>query len=404
MRLRIIGEVSGFTGSRYATKYFSLKDSDSALKCIVWGNVYKAAGVDLKDGQEIEVEGKFSVYPQKGEMSFHVSKIHIAGEGQLRLELAQREARLRAEGLFDEARKQSLPTFPSKIAVVTSPAGAVIHDITKTLARRWPYAEVLLFGVRVEGAEAEARIIEGLQKADKSQAEVVILARGGGSFEDLLPFSDEQVVRTIAAMQKPVVSGVGHEPDISLADHVADLRAPTPTAAAEAVSTPSADDLQQHLTASAHGMNMLLQKKIRLLRQQLDSHAGRPVFSGPEALLQVRAMMLDSAQQRLTTQMSRGFEVQATRLVRMQERLHRQGTTLTEQKRYRLEQNAQALDALSPLKVLGRGYAAVFDETSGEVLDSTGAANIGQNIQVKLKDGHLDCEVKGIEHGFTLQR
>ncbi|MCL2438045.1 MAG: exodeoxyribonuclease VII large subunit [Coriobacteriia bacterium] len=399
MRMRIIGEVSGFTGNRYATKYLSLKDSDSALKCIIWGNVYKAAGVDLKDGLEVEVEGKFSVYPQKGEMSFHVSKIHIAGEGQLRLELARLEARLRAEGLFDEAHKQSPPLLPRKIAVVTSPAGAVIHDITKTLARRWPFAEVLLFGVRVEGSEAEERIVEGLQAADVSQADVVILARGGGSFEDLLPFSSERVVRVIAAMQKPVVAGIGHEPDISLADHVADLRAPTPTAAAEVVSTPNVDDIQQILMGSSRSMSVALQKKVRLLRQQLDSYSSRPVFSGPEALLQVRAMMLDSVLQRMTAQMGRGFEAQSAKLLRAQEHLHKRGNTLVEQRRHRLEQNAQALDALSPLKVLGRGYAAVFDEESGEVLDTVEAANIGQDIRIRLKDGQLDCEVKGVRHG-----
>ena len=402
MRMRIIGEVSGFTGHKYTTKYFSLKDSDSALKCIVWGNVYKAAGVDLKDGLEIEVEGKFSVYPQRGEMSFHVSKIHIAGEGQLRLELAQREARLRAEGLFDDAHKKAIPTFPKSVAVVTSPAGAVIHDITKTLKRRWPVAEILLFGVRVEGSGVQSHIIEGLQAADTSRADVIIVARGGGSFEDLLPFSDEQVVRTIAALNKPVVAGIGHEPDISLADHAADLRAPTPTAAAEAVSTPSADELQQSLTASAHAMSMATLKKIRLARQQVDSCANRPVFSGPEALLQVRAMRLDSATSRMAQQMSRAFEAQVIRLGTTQERMLRLAPTLTERRRQKLQQSAQTLDALSPLKVLGRGYAAVFDEQTGEVLDSVETASPGQAIQVQLKDGQLDCEVKGVRGGTAL--
>ena len=399
IRLRIIGEVSGFTGNKYATKYFSLKDSESALKCIVWGNVYKAAGVELKDGLEIEVEGKFSVYPQRGEMSFHATKLHIAGEGQLRLELAQREARLRAEGLFDPALKQSLPPFPQRIAVVTSPAGAVIHDISKTLKRRWPLAEIMLFGVRVEGADAVSHIVTGLQQADLSNAEVIILARGGGSFEDLLPFSSEELVRCIAALRLPVVSGVGHEPDMSLADHVADLRAPTPTAAAEAVSTPSIDEVQQSLSISAHNMEMALSKKIHLLRQQLDAYAKRPIFAGPEALLQIRAVMLDALSERFSQQLTKGFDLQSQRLVNLQERLHRVGPSLTEARKQRLAQHYQALDALSPLKVFRRGYAAAFDLRSGEVLDSVKKASVGQTIKVELQDGHLDCEVKGVADG-----
>ena len=403
IRLRIIGEVSGFTGNKYATKYFSLKDSESALKCIVWGNVYSAAGVELKDGLEIEVEGKFSVYPQRGEMSFHATKLHIAGEGQLRLELAQREARLRTEGLFDPARKQPLPPFPQRIAVVTSPAGAVIHDISKTLKRRWPLAEIMLFGVRVEGTDASSHIITGLQRADQSNADVVILARGGGSFEDLLPFSDEEVVRSIAAMRLPVVSGVGHEPDLSLADHVADLRAPTPTAAAEAVSTPSIDEIAQNLNASAHSMEMALTKRIRLLRQQLDSYARRPIFAGPEALLQIRAMMLDALNDRFCQQLTRGFDFQAQKLSNLQERLHRVGPVLTDTRQQKLAHYGQALDALSPLKVFSRGFAAAFDSSSREVLDSVTKARIGQTIKVELQDGHLDCEVKGVADGSAFQ-
>jgi exodeoxyribonuclease VII large subunit len=402
MRMRIIGEVSGFTGNRYATKYFSLKDSENAMKCIVWGNVYKAAGLELRDGLEIEIEGKFSVYPQKGEMSFHVSRINIAGEGQLRLELAQREARLRAEGLFDQGRKKPLPHFPQKIAVVTSPAGAVIHDITQTLARRWPSAEVLLFGVRVEGSDAQTQINEGLLAADDSSADLVILARGGGSFEDLLPFSSELIVRTIAGMNKPLIAGIGHEPDVSLADHVADLRAATPTAAAEAASTPSVDDLQQVLAGSSSRIHLVVQKKMDLLRKELTRHAARPVFSGPEALLQVRAMMLDTALQRMRPQMKRGFAPQNTELTRLKDRLYRQGSVLGEQGRRRLEQNAQALGALSPLKVLARGYAAAFDAKTGAVLDSTTTVQSGQDITLQLRDGQLDCEVKEVKHGKTL--
>jgi len=405
LRLRVIGEVSGFTGAKYPTKYFSLKDGDATLKCIIWKNVYDAADVDLQDGQEIEVVGKFSVFPKRGEMNFHVSKLHIAGEGQLRIELAQREARLRAEGLFDEQHKRTIPVFPQKIAVVTSPAGAVIHDITKALGRRWPVAQVLLYGVRVEGTDAVSQICAGITAADQSDADLIILARGGGSFEDLLPFSDEAVVRAIVDVQTPLISGIGHQPDISLADHVADMHAATPTAAAEAASSPSIADLQQLLDSSAVRMQTVLNEKIRSSRRHLDALASRPVFAGPEELLQVRAMLLDSIVQRMTTVLAAGFGTERQRIVRAQERLLHVGPHLTARERTQLERATGTLDALSPLKVLGRGYAMVFesgDSTQDEstvrrkVIDSVSCVQVGQAVKVELHDGQLDCEVKGI--------
>ncbi|MCL2680036.1 MAG: exodeoxyribonuclease VII large subunit [Coriobacteriia bacterium] len=397
LRLRVIGEVSGFTGNRYPTRYFSLKDGDAVLKCVVWRNVYEAAAVDLKDGQEIEVVGKFSAYPARGELNFQVAKLYISGEGQLRMELAAREARLRAEGLFDAARKSMLPVYPLRIAVVTSPAGAVIHDITQTLQQRWPLAEILLYGVRVEGADAVAQIMAGLQAADASDAEVIILARGGGSFEDLLPFSDEALVRCIAGLNKPVVAGIGHEPDNSLADLVADVRVATPTAAAEAVSSPGIDTLTRLLASNSSSIHAAMRDQIQQRAERLAALASRPVFAGPAELLQVRSMMLDTAQQRLITCMTQGFVTQQQRVTHTHKRLQQAGASLLAPQRSKLEAVVGMLDALSPLKVLGRGYALVFDATdTRDVIDSVAAVTPGQGVQVRLQDGQLDCEVKGI--------
>ena len=399
IRLSIIGEVSGFTGNRYPTKYFSLKDEKTAMSCVMWANVYNAAGIDLKDGQEIEIEGKFSVFEKRGDMNFHVSKIRVAGQGQIRIELAQREARLRAEGLFDASRKKPIPKMPQKIAVVTSGGGAVIHDIIKTLGRRWPYAELLFYGVGVDTKDAVTQIISGLSAADASDADLVILARGGGSFEDLLPFSDEELVRFIAGMSKPLVSGVGHEPDVTLTDHVADLRAATPTAAAEAASSPSQEELKRQILDDAQKIHIVLSRKIHHLENRLESISKRPVFAGPEALLQVRAMMLDSVLFRMESIMSRGFSVQAARLESSQRHLLRVADSLTAGRRASLEKSVASMDALSPLKVFGRGYAAAFDKESGSVLKSVNATHEGQEIIVKLSDGTIDCEVRGIHHG-----
>ena len=352
IRLRIIGEVSKFTGNRYATKYFGLKDEDAVINCVMWAGVYQAAGVELKDGLEIEVAGKFSAYAAKGQLNFHVSKISVAGEGALRIELAQREARLRAEGLFDPARKKPLPAFPEKIAVVTSPAGAVIHDIIRTLGRRWPLAEILVYGVRVEGLQAPSQIIEGLRAADAGEGELILLARGGGSFEDLLVFSDEALVRAAAALNKPLITGIGHEPDNSLADLVADYRASTPTAAAEAISSPDIEELQARVSGDGQALSSALRRSVALLHARLDGIRSRAVFKTAEAVLFPYTQ--------------------------------------------RIDHTMQILDALSPLKVLGRGYSMVFDELSGGVIDRAAKAHAGQAIQVRVRDGSLDCEVKGV--------
>ncbi len=234
--VRLVGEVSEVNDKPgYKAVYFTVKDEKASLPCMMWMSRYQASGVSLCVGALVELTGRFSLYAAKGRMNFDVFSVTLAGEGQLRLQVANLARELEAMGLMDPARKRPLPVYPETIGVVTSPRGAAVHDVLRTLRRRYPLARILFAGVPV-GAGAPAALIEGMQRVVMDGAEVVLLVRGGGSFEDLMPFNDRRLARTIAACPVPVVTGIGHEPDTSIADMVADVRASTPTAAAEAVA------------------------------------------------------------------------------------------------------------------------------------------------------------------------
>ena len=242
--ITIIGEVSEVSiKPGYKAAYFTVKDSSAALPCMMWNNRYKQAGFDLAVGQLVELTGRFTLYAAKGRMNFDVFTVSLSGEGRLRMQVAAIAKKLASEGLTSPERKRPIPKFPERIGLVTSPRSAVVHDVLRTMRRRFPVAEVVLAGVPVEGVNAAAGIIEGLRCVVSSGVEVVLVVRGGGSFEDLMPFNDEALARAIAACPVPVVTGIGHEVDTSIADMVSDMRASTPTAAAEAVS-PARENLE----------------------------------------------------------------------------------------------------------------------------------------------------------------
>lgn len=245
--VRLVGEVSEVNDKPgYKAVYFTVKDEKASLPCMMWMNRYQASGVALSVGALVELTGRFSLYAAKGRMNFDVFSVSLAGEGQLRLQVANLARELEAMGLMDPARKRPLPAYPEAIGLVTSPRGAAVHDVLRTLRRRYPLARILFAGVPVEGPGAADGLVDGLAKVVFAGAEVVLLVRGGGSFEDLMPFNDRRLARTIAACPVPVVTGIGHEPDTSIADMVADVRASTPTAAAEAVGAGSGRDRRPH--------------------------------------------------------------------------------------------------------------------------------------------------------------
>lgn len=414
--VRVIGEVSELSNKPgYKAVYFTIKDANASLPCMMWNNRYKAAGVEMAVGSLVELTGRFTLYAAKGRMNFDAFSLSLAGEGELRMRVANLAKALKAEGLMAPERKQQLPRFPQTIGLVTSPRGAAIHDVLRTLRRRYPMAKVLVAGVPVEGANAPAALIEGMQRVVAAGAEAVLLVRGGGSFEDLMPFNDEMLARTIAEMPVPVVTGIGHEPDTSIADMVADVRASTPTAAAETIAESIADTAAR-LDGIGRSLRTAMGQRLANAQHRLERYALLPLFREPMRLLETDAQRIDELSAQLHGALPRMLDADKARLAVISARLlpvlapqvgekRAQASTLRQRMalagkglgaRFEaaLSQAAARLDDLSPLSVLARGYAIV-SEAGGAIVKSTNAVSRGDEVKVRLSDGTLLCDVKG---------
>lgn len=435
--VRLVGEVSEVSNKPgYKAVYFTVKDKSAALPCMMWNNRFQAAGVPLRVGQLVELTGRFTLFAPKGRMNFDVFSLKLAGEGDLRLKVAELARRLEAEGLMDPARKRALPAYPAVVGLVTSPRGKAVHDVLRTLRRRFPLARVLLAGVAVEGAAAAANIVEGMRQVVVSGAEVVLVVRGGGTFEDLMPFNDERLARTISRCPVPVVTGIGHEPDTSIADMVADVRASTPTAAAEAAS-PSRESLEAHFAARGRTLGACAARAIERAGADVRRCATRPLFCDAQMLFATEAQMLDVASDRLFKAIPANLEHDLRQVTRQRERLARVLPTAVEREGARTarcrERLVRALPAaveregaraarcrerlsacggalvprfsqqaavaaarlhdLSPLAVLGRGYA-IARTAEGAVVKSVEAVVAGDAMDVTVADGVLNCRVE----------
>lgn len=385
----VIGEVTQF--KTYKAVYFTVTDGESAMDCMMWPGAYSATGVELVPGMLVEVGGRFSVYPPKGRMQFSVSRLAVAGEGALRMQVAALARALQAEGLMDPSRKRPLPRYPSRVAVVTSPRGKAVWDVIRTLRRRWPLAEVLVAGVRVEGADAHVGIIEGLRVAAEAAPDAIVLCRGGGSYEDLMPFNHEALARAVAACPVPVVTGIGHEPDTSIADMVSDLRASTPTAAAEAVA-PCADDVAVTLCREARSLGRALMARLQAARHAVAVLRGRPVFADPVAVLGVTAQRLDLAEGALARSLPLRLERERDRVRCSREALVREGPRRVAVFAHRARLLGSRLGDLSPQATLDRGYAACF-RPGGELVRAAAEVASGDAVVVRLGRGSIDCDV-----------
>lgn len=413
--VRVIGEVSELSNKPgYKAVYFTIKDASASLPCMMWNNRFKAARVEMAVGSLVELTGRFTLYAAKGRMNFDVFSIALAGEGELRLRVANLAKALRAEGLMALERKRPLPGFPETIGLVTSPRGAAVHDVLRTLRRRYPLAEVLVAGVPVEGAGAPMALIEGMQRVVMGGAEVVLVVRGGGSFEDLMPFNDEMLARAIAEMPVPVVTGIGHEPDTSIADMVADVRASTPTAAAEAVAE-SLSDTVHRVDALGHSLRVAMERIVMQQGHRLERYALLPLFREPMRLMEADAQAIDDLSDRLRSALPRMIEADRARLAVLAARLvpvllpcaeehrsrvstlrHRMllaGKGLGTRFEAQLVRTAARLDDLSPLSILARGYAIVT-EAQGAIVKSIGSVDAGDEVTVRLSDGTLLCNVQ----------
>ena len=436
-QISVIGEVSGFRGpnARSGHCYFSVKDESSAMDVIVWRGVYQSSGVQLRDGLQITMSGAFQVYERSGRLSFVARRLSLAGEGLLRQRVAELARRLEAEGLMDPARKRTVPAFCERVCVVTSLSGAVIDDVKRTLARRNPLVRIDVVGCSVQGPDAPASIVAGLSAAASTRPDAVLLVRGGGSFEDLMAFNDESVARAVAACPVPVVTGIGHEPDHSIADAVADRRCSTPTAAAESVAPDTVslragvDRWAQRLASSfAHRMEgesrtvealssamvQAMASRLSLESARVEALASRPVLSGPRAVVDARRATVELLADDLTGAMEGLFrtgassvEVQAARLGRasaavlvpsqaaadsLSGRLGRAAPAVTRAGEETLRRLAASLEALSPLKVISRGYAIVRGP-SGSVETSVASLCPGDAVHVTVSDGSFSATV-----------
>jgi len=419
VRLRVVGEVSEFTDKPgYRAAYFTVTDGEAAMQCLMWREQYAASGITLRCGMLIEMAGYFSAYAAKGRMQFVVRSLTLAGEGRLRLQVAELARRLEAEGLMRPERKRALPAFPERIGVVTSPRGKAVHDVLRTLRRRYPLAEIVLAGVPVEGADAPDAIVEGLDAVAAAGVDVVLLVRGGGSYEDLMPFSDERVARAVAACPVPVVTGIGHEPDTSIADMVADLRASTPTAAAESVA-PSMEELSAALLKTRRLLGRALLHRVQAAEHRVALLLRRPVFCDSAVLIGPAAQALDQAAISLRRALPDRLEADRARLARsaadlqrlgprlvepaadrvahLSKDLERAGALLMERAHESVSHAAARLHDLSPVAILGRGYALCRAEDGRTVITSAAQVEQGDRVDVLLARGRLGCVVESTE-------
>jgi exodeoxyribonuclease VII large subunit len=366
------GEISNLSRPSSGHMYFTLKDANASLRCVMWRNDAARVRFTPSDGAAVEAHGNISIYEVGGQYQLYVDALQPLGEGALFQEFLRLKARLEAEGLFDLARKRPIPKSPRRIGVITSPTGAALRDILNTLRRRLPIVEVFLAPVPVQGDEAPAAIVEALQILNsRVEPEVILLARGGGSIEDLWAFNDERVVRAVTLSTAPVITGVGHETDFTLADFASDLRAPTPTAAAELATPITLLDLRADLLEIDR---ILTNNVMAALQQRKDAIT----WSGNQLKMYSPLRRLQSERQRLDEMVRRGDAAQVHRLQLAGEKLNGLENQLL---------------ALNPHAVLGRGYAVVTNNK--KVVSSVSQVKEADQLQVRVKDGEFGARVTG---------
>ena len=417
--LWVQGEISNLAEPPSGHCYFTLKDPGAQVRCALFRQRRQLLGFRPANGQQVLVRARLTLYEARGDFQLRVEHMEPAGEGALRLELERRKRRLAAMGLFDEQKKRPLPTLPARIGLITSANGAAVHDLLTVLARRLPLVPVLIYPVAVQGEGAAAAISAALALANRrAECDLLILARGGGSLEDLMAFNEEGVAHAIRASAIPVLTGIGHEIDLSIADLAADQRAPTPSAAAE-MAVPSQADLGHRLTALEQRLRTRLAGRRSAATQQLDALARRLQLRHPLTRLRQLAQTLDRTWQRLDLAMRRDLQRRAVALahqrsalqaVAPQRRLREAGLRLTglsarlprlagqalARRRERLAHAGARLEALSPLAVLRRGYAIVTRQRDNVVVRAAAEVSDGEHISLRLGHGSLRATVTAV--------
>ncbi|WP_017937346.1 exodeoxyribonuclease VII large subunit [Zestomonas thermotolerans] len=407
------GEISNLARPASGHVYFTLKDSQAQVRCALFRQNAARVRQVLRDGLAVRVRGKVSLFEGRGDFQLILDSVEPAGDGALRLAFEALKEKLAAEGLFATERKRPLPVHPRRVGIVTSPTGAVIRDIISVFRRRAPQVHLTLIPTAVQGREATAQIVRALELADAGGFDALILARGGGSLEDLWCFNEEAVARAVAACKTPIVSAVGHETDVSICDFVADVRAPTPSAAAELLA-PDSTDLQQRLDSLKRRLLLRMRDQLARERLRLDSLARR--LRHPGERLRQHAQRLDELDLRLRRAWQLRLNARHEQLARLEARLAAQhpGRLLAllrqrlealgerlpraiqlqlRQQRQRLENLAQGLHLVSPLATLGRGYSILLDE-QGQAIRRASQTRPGQKLEARLGEGRLSLRVE----------
>jgi exodeoxyribonuclease VII large subunit len=414
--IAVQGEISNCRGAASGHSYFTLKDERAQVRCVLFKNQQRTMKFRPQDGLKVTVRGSLSVYEARGEYQIYVESLEPIGRGALQLAFEQLKKQLEADGLFDSARKKPLPLLPNRIGLITSPTGAAVSDVVRILTRRFPNVHLTLYPVRVQGEGAAAEIVEGLRYFHrKGTADVILLVRGGGSIEDLWAFNEEIVARTIATSTIPVISGIGHETDFTIADFVADMRASTPSAAAELV-VQTRREFDKHLNDLSTALEGLMRYRLLELSRRVHELAGRRGFRRPLDLLRQRRQRADELTARVALGLRARLEHSRKRYTAARLgvasfdfrakigmlRLGLQKLTLdlgvrvervVRQKRERGEKLSLQLEERSPLKVLERGYAIATD-AAGNVLREAAQVSLGENVALQLHRGKLITEVR----------
>lgn len=372
----IKGEISNFKAHSSGHYYFSLKDSDSVLKAVMFRMSASRLGYMPQNGMKVVAHGRISVYERGGEYQLYADSMEPDGVGAMYMALEQLKAKLSAMGLFDESRKKPLPKIPSAVGVVTSPTGAAVRDIINVCTRRFPYARIRVYPALVQGDGAVDSVAAGIEYFNRcGGADVLIVGRGGGSIEDLWAFNSEKVALAVSRSRIPVISAVGHETDVTICDLVADRRAPTPSAAAE-LAVPETAELKQKFNNVITRETSVLMGRIDAKKKELDRLAASRVLTSPAASFEDRSVTVD----------------------RLSDRLARAQNNILEKKTALLKSGAASLSALNPMAVLSRGYGAVF-AADGSVIKSAGSLSVGDTVKLTLSDGDALCGIKEVNLG-----
>lgn len=414
------GEISNFTHHSSGHMYFTLKDSESRLKCVMFASHNNRLPFIPKEGAKVIARGNISVFERDGNYQYYVTAMQPDGIGSLYLAYEQLKSKLESEGLFAAARKKSLPAFPKAIGVITSPTGAAVRDIITTLQRRYPVIPIYIYPVLVQGKGAAPSIVQAIAAMNRFKCcDVLILGRGGGSLEELWSFNEEAVARAIAASSIPIISAVGHETDFTIADFTADLRAATPTAAAE-LAVPHIGELKQQNDRLKQRLIGAMITRTRTDKERLNRMRHTPIFLHPRRYMLDQAQRLDRLTEQLRQRVQWRTAREEARLARIQlslagrhpgeslgnaakrlsaatRGLENSTSAILKEHKLRLQGAIGQLDALSPLKVMARGYSLVYHAEEGRLIKSVKDAESGDKIQVKLADGHLTCNVQFVE-------